>query len=299
MLFTAPTAIRAIKREDPTGEFIKNFDLSKLKYLFLAGERCDATTLQWSMDHLKVPVIDHWWQTESGWPMLANMLGIEKATIKPGSAAFPVCGYNIQVLNEEGKQLGPNEEGYVVAKLPLPPGNMLTLWDDPDKFNSAYLAAFKDYYLSGDAGYVDEEGYVYITGRVDDIINVAGHRLSTSEMEEIVAQHTSVAECAVYGVHSDLKGQVPMAVVVLKAGVSKDHLSIKNEIIQSVRSQIGPVASFRQVEIIERLPKTRSGKILRKLMRKMADHKPYRIPSTIDDPSIINELERILNPVSV
>ncbi len=293
VMFTAPTAIRAIKKEDPNGKLIEQFDMSCLKYQFLAGERCDVATLTWTQEKLKVPVIDHWWQTESGWPMLANMVGIELQPIKPGSANFPVCGYDIQILNEEGKEVEAGVEGYVAVKLPLPPGTLSNLWGNPDRFKSGYLDRFSGYYFSGDGGYKDDDGYVFITGRVDDIINVAGHRLSTAEMEEIVASHRSVAECAVFGVHCELKGQKPLGLIILKSGeVPKDD-SIQNEIIQNVRKEIGAVASFRNVLIVERLPKTRSGKILRKLLRNIADEYQFNIPSTINDVSIIEEIKSI------
>lgn len=293
VMFTAPTAIRAIKKEDPTGHMIKRFDLSCLKYQFLAGERCDVATLNWTEEKLNVPVIDHWWQTESGWPMLANMVGIELQPVKPGSAGLPVCGYDIQILNEEGKVVEDNVEGYVAVKLPLPPGALTNLWGNPERFQSGYLDRFPGYYFSGDGGYKDEDGYVFITGRVDDIINVAGHRLSTAEMEEIVASHHAVAECAVFGVHCELKGQKPLGLVVLKSGESLDNQIIQKEIIQDVREEIGAVASFREVLVVNRLPKTRSGKILRKLLRNIADEAQYNVPSTIDDIKIINEIKTI------
>ncbi|TVZ28305.1 propionyl-CoA synthetase [Gillisia sp. Hel_I_86] len=293
VMFTAPTAIRAIKKEDPNGKFLKQFDMSCLKYQFLAGERCDVATLTWTQEKLKVPVIDHWWQTESGWPMLANMVGVQLQPIKPGSASFPVCGYDIQILNEEGKEVEAGVEGYVTAKLPLPPGTLSNLWGNPKRFKLGYLDHFPGYYFSGDGGYKDEDGYVFITGRVDDIINVAGHRLSTAEMEEIVSSHTSVAECAVFGIHCDLKGQKPLGLIVLKSGEVSKGAIIQNEIIQEVRKEIGAVASFRDVLVVKRLPKTRSGKILRKLLRNIADEYQYNTPSTIDDVSIIEEIKSI------
>jgi len=295
VMFTAPTAIRAIKQEDPKGHFTRKYDLSGLRYLFLAGERCDAATLAWAKAQLKVPVIDHWWQTESGWPMIANMAGFGLQEVKPGSATMPVCGYDIRILDESGNQLAPGSEGYVAVKLPLPPGNMLGLWRDPIKFEETYLSQFAGYYFSGDGGYKDEDGYVFITGRIDDIINVAGHRLSTSEMEEIVAAHPSVAECAVFGVHCDLKGEKPMGLVVLKAGETIHHDVLKHEIVHEVRSKIGPVASFKNVIVVERLPKTRSGKILRKLLRDIIDGKAYRVPSTIEDPSVVQEILGVIH----
>lgn len=293
VMFTAPTAIRAIKKEDPEGDLIKNYDLSCLKYQFLAGERCDVATLHWTEQKLKVPVIDHWWQTESGWPMLANMVGVQLQDVKPGSASLPVCGYDIQILNEEGQEVEAGVEGLVTAKLPLPPGTLLSLWENPQRFKSGYLERFPGYYFSGDGGYKDEDGYVFITGRVDDIINVAGHRLSTAEMEEVVASNTSVAECAVFGVHCEIKGQKPLGLVVLKSGATSDYEAIQAEIIKDVRKEIGAVASFKDVLVVNRLPKTRSGKILRKLLRNIADEQQYNIPSTIDDIAIIDEIKSV------
>ena len=293
VMFTAPTAIRAIKKEDPNGDMLKQFDMSCLKYQFLAGERCDVATLRWTEEKLNVPVIDHWWQTESGWPMLANMVGIVLQEVKPGSATFPVCGYDIQILNEKGQEVKASVEGYVAVKLPLPPGMLSNLWGNPNRFKTGYLDRFPDYYFSGDGGYKDEDGYVFITGRVDDVINVAGHRLSTAEMEEIVASHPSVAECAVFGVHCDLKGQKPLGLIVLKSSENLDNDVIQKEIIKEVRTEIGAVASFRDVLVVNRLPKTRSGKILRKLLRNIADEQQYNIPSTIDDVTIIDEIKLI------
>ncbi len=293
VMFTAPTAIRAIKKEDPEGEFMKKYDLSCLKYQFLAGERCDVTTLQWLEEKLGIPVIDHWWQTESGWPMLANMVGVELQPVKPGSAALPVSGYDIRILDDNGEEKAANSEGYVAVKLPLPPGTLLNLWGNPERFKNGYLKQFDGYYASGDGGYKDEDGYVFITGRVDDIINVAGHRLSTAEMEEVVASHPSVAECAVFGVHCELKGQKPLGLVVLKENNSLDINSLSQEIIQMVRHEIGPVAAFKEVLVVKRLPKTRSGKILRKLLRNISDEETYKIPSTIDDVAIIEEIKEI------
>jgi len=293
-MFTAPTAIRAIKKEDPKGEFIKKYDLSSLRTQFLAGERCDLATLEWYQKHIPIPAIDHWWQTESGWPMIAIMVGVESLPIKPGSTGKPVTGYDIQIFGENGQELAPNEEGYVVIKLPLPPGNMLGLWKDPARFKAGYLTKFPGYYFSGDGGYKDENGYIFITGRVDDVINVAGHRLSTAEMEEIVSSHPSVAECTVVGIQDDLKGQVPMAMVVLISGESMEHFQLEHEIIQLVREKIGAVAALRNVLIVERLPKTRSGKILRKLLRGIIDKEDYQIPSTIDDVTIVDEINNAL-----
>lgn len=293
VMFTAPTAIRAIKKEDPNGKMLKKYDLSCLKYQFLAGERCDVATLKWTEEKLQVPVIDHWWQTESGWPMLANMVGLQLQEIKPGSAGLPVCGYDIKILNEDGKEVPSSREGYVAVKLPLPPGTLKNLWGNTQRFKTGYLERFNGYYFSGDGGYKDEDGYVFITGRVDDIINVAGHRLSTAEMEEVVASHSAVAECAVFGVHCDLKGQKPLGLIVLKSGETSKEANIQKEIIQNVREEIGAVASFKDVFIVNRLPKTRSGKILRKLLRNIADEQQYNIPSTIDDVNIINEIKSV------
>jgi len=290
VMFTAPTAIRAIKKEDPNGEFIKQYDLSSLRTQFLAGERCDVATLEWYREHIPIPAIDHWWQTESGWPMICNMMGVEYLPIKPGSSGKAVSGYNIKILGENGQELAPNEEGYVVIQLPLPPGTLLTIWDDTERFQTGYLNKFSGYYFSGDGGYKDDDGYIFITGRVDDVINVAGHRLSTAEMEEIVASHHSVAECAVIGINDELKGQVPLAMVVTKSGEGIEHYQLQHEVVQLVREQIGAVAALRDVVIVQRLPKTRSGKILRKLLRSIADGENFQIPSTIDDEAIIDEI---------
>ena len=293
VMFTAPTAIRAIKKEDPNGKYIKAYDLSSLKYQFLAGERCDVATLKWLEDQLKIPVIDHWWQTESGWPMLANMVGLGILPVKPGSATLPVAGYAIHILDENGQEVAAGVEGYVAVKLPLPPGNLRNLWKNPVRFQKAYLDRFKNYYFSGDGGYKDEDGYVFITGRVDDVINVAGHRLSTAEMEEIVAGNRAVAECAVFGIHCDLKGQKPLGLIVLKTDKDYNVSLVQKEIVAEVRKLIGAVASFRDVLVVKRLPKTRSGKILRKLLRSIADELEFNIPSTIDDVSIVQEIKEV------
>lgn len=294
VMFTAPTAIRAIKKEDPNGLFIKQYDLSSLRIQFLAGERCDVATLEWYRQHIPVPAIDHWWQTESGWPMIANMMGVEYLPIKPGSAGKAVTGYDIKIFGENGQELGPNEEGYVVIKLPLPPGTLLDLWKDNERFKAGYLNKFPGYYFSGDGGFKDSDDYIFITGRVDDVINVAGHRLSTAEMEEIVASHHSVAECAVIGINDELKGQIPLALVVAKTGEDIEHFQLQHEVVQLVREQIGAVASLRDVVLVQRLPKTRSGKILRKMMRSIADGEQFQIPSTIDDEAIIDEIRTVL-----
>jgi propionyl-CoA synthetase len=298
-MFTAPTAIRAIKKEDPNGDFIKKYDLSSLKTQFLAGERCDVATLEWYNEQIPVPAIDHWWQTESGWPMVSNMIGIEKQFVKPGSVGKAVCGYDIRIFDEKGNELAPNDEGYVVIKLPLPPGTLMDLWKDNARFQSDYLTKFPGFYFSGDGGFKDEDNYIFITGRVDDVINVAGHRLSTSEMEEIVASHSSVAECAVVGINDALKGQVPLALVVTKLGETMEHFQLEQEIVQLVRKQIGAVASLRNVVIVQRLPKTRSGKILRKLMRSIADGDNFQVPSTIDDENIVDEIIEVLTKYEI
>ena len=298
-MFTAPTAIRAIKKEDPNGAFIKQFDLSCLKNQFLAGERCDNATLEWYQEHLPIPVIDHWWQTESGWPMIANSLGMEQMPVKSGSATKAVCGYDIRIFNENGEELNPNEEGLVVVKLPLPPGNLLGIWENQARFKASYFSKFDGFYLSGDGGYKDEDGYIFITGRTDDVINVAGHRLSTAEMEEVVAAHIAVAECAVIGIHDELKGQIPLALIVTKTGQEIEHYQLEQEVIKLVRQQIGAVASLRNVVVVQRLPKTRSGKILRKMMRSIADGEAFTTPSTIDDESIIEEIAATLQKYKI
>lgn len=299
VMFTAPTAIRAIKKEDPDALLMKNFDISGLRYQFLAGERCDAATLQWTQEKLGIPVIDHWWQTESGWPMVANMMGLESFEVKPGSASKPVCGYHLQVLKDDGSLAKPNEEGYVVVKLPLPPGTLPNLWGDTERFKNGYLKMFDGYYFSGDGGYIDQDGYVFITGRVDDIINVAGHRLSTAEMEEVVAMHPAIAECCVVGIEDELKGQVPLAITVLKLGQEMESFQLQSEVVNDVRKAIGPVAGLRTVLVAKRLPKTRSGKILRKIIRALADGAEFTIPSTIDDPMIIDELRELFTDYQV
>lgn len=294
VLFTAPTAFRAIRKEDPESLLKEKYDTSCLKYLFLAGERTDVATYEWAKNLLKVPVIDHWWQTESGWPMLANPAGIELFEIKPGSAGKPVFGYDIRILDEEGNEMNANEEGAVAIKLPLAPGCLPTLWQDNPRFKEAYLTQFPDYYFSGDGGYKDEDGYVFITGRIDDIINVAGHRLSTAEMEEVVASHNAVAECAVVGIANELKGQIPVGFVVLKSGVQLSEEALEKELIQMVRNTIGPVAAFKRATVVQRLPKTRSGKILRKIIRAIADGKSFNPPSTIEDITVLDELKELM-----
>ena len=299
VFFTAPTAIRAIRKEDPNADLMKKFDLSSLKYQFLAGERCDISTLEWLSEQLKRPVIDHWWQTESGYPMLANYAGLELFPVKPGSAGKPVPGFDIQILDENLDTQEPDTEGAVTIRYPLPPGCLPTLWNDTERFKDSYLAAFPGFYFSGDGGYKDTEGYVFITGRIDDVINVAGHRLSTSAMEEIVASHPSVAECAVIGVEDEMKGQVPVGFVVLKGGEDISEKQIEEDLIQMVRQQIGAVAFFRRSVIAKRLPKTRSGKILRKIMRHIADGKAFTAPSTIEDIAVLDELRELMGEKGV
>jgi acyl-coenzyme A synthetase/AMP-(fatty) acid ligase len=294
VFFTAPTAIRAIKKEDPHADLIKNYDISCLKYQFLAGERCDVSTLEWLSEKLQRPVIDHWWQTESGYPMLANFAGIELMPLKPGSAGKPVPGFDIQILDENLEEQAANTEGVVCIKYPLAPGCLPTLWEDTERFKDSYLAPYPGYYFTGDGGYKDEDGYVFITGRIDDVINVAGHRLSTSAMEEIVASHPSVAECAVVGVEDNMKGQVPVGFVILKGGEDIMEGALEEDLVQMVRQQIGAVAFFRRAVIAKRLPKTRSGKILRKIMRHIADGKPFNPPSTIEDITVLDELRELM-----
>jgi propionyl-CoA synthetase len=290
VLFTAPTAIRAIKRDDPNAAYLSKYDLSNFRTLFLAGERCDPDTLHWSMDTLKRPVIDHWWQTETGWPISANCLGIEMFEIRAGSATKPVPGYDVRVLDAGGEEKADGDIGNIVVKLPMPPGCLPTLWNNDTRFVNAYMSMYEGYYLTGDAGYKDTEGYLWIMSRIDDIINVAGHRLSTGAMEEVLSAHPDVAECAVFGIHDNLKGELPMGLLVLKSGVTRPHADIEKEVIKMVRDQIGPVAAFKLATTVERLPKTRSGKILRGTLKKIADGESYRVPATIDDPSILTEI---------
>ena len=294
VLFTAPTAIRAIKKEDPNGTLKTKYDTTCLQQLFLAGERCDVATYQWATDLLQVPVIDHWWQTESGWPMLCNMVGYGLNPIKPGSAGKTVCGFDIRILAPDGSEKAANEEGAVMIKLPMPPGCLPTLWQNDQRFKDAYLSKQAGYYFTGDGGFVDEDGYFYITGRIDDIINVAGHRLSTVEMEEVLASHSAVAECAVAGIADDLRGQVPVGFVVLKQGVTIEAKQLESELIQMVRQTIGPVAYFKRAILVQRLPKTRSGKILRKIIRYIADGTSFSTPSTIEDITVLGEIEEVM-----
>jgi propionyl-CoA synthetase len=296
-MFTAPTAFRAIKRDDPRGELIRRYDLARFRTLFLAGERCDPDTLHWAEDHLKVPVIDHWWQTETGWPIAANCIGLERLPVKPGSPTRAVPGWDVQVLGTDGHQMKPGETGALAIKLPLPPGSLPTLWNNDEGYRKSYLIEFPGYYKTGDAGYIDADGYVYVMARTDDIINTAGHRLSTGGMEEVLSSHPDVAECAVIGVADELKGQVPLGMVVLKAGVTKPGDQIAREIVDLVRERIGPVASFKTATVVKRLPKTRSGKILRGTMQKIADGLEFRMPATIDDPMILEEIAESLRGV--
>ncbi|MFH1114084.1 MAG: propionyl-CoA synthetase [Pseudomonadota bacterium] len=290
-LFTAPTAIRAIKREDPSGQYLKEYDISKFETLFLAGERLDPDTYYWATELLQKPVVDHWWQTETAWAIAGNFRGLEEFPSKAGSATMPMPGYDLRVVDPgSAKELGPNENGVLVVKLPLPPANLPTLWNDDKRFVESYMTPFPGYYLTGDGGYIDEDGYVWVMGRVDDVINVAGHRLSTGGMEEVLAKHPDVAECAVVGAHDDLKGQVPVGFVVLKSGVTKAQEDVISDVVRMVRSEIGPVAAFKQAVVVARLPKTRSGKVLRGTMRKIADGEEYSVPSTIDDPTSLDEI---------
>jgi len=290
VLFTAPTAFRAIKREDPEAEHVGRYDMSSFRTLFLAGERCDPDTLEWARAKLNVPVIDHWWQTETAWAIAANCVGLGEMPVKPGSCSQAVPGYDVRILDEGGEPVGTGVIGSVAVKLPLPPGCLPTLWKNDEGFKDSYLSAFPGYYATADAGFMDEDGYISIMSRTDDIINVAGHRLSTGGMEEVLAGHPDVAECAVVGVADALKGAVPIGLIVLKVGVDRPEEEIVKELIQRVRSQIGPVASFKVAKVVQRLPKTRSGKILRGTMRKIADGLEYKMPPTIDDPAILGEI---------
>ena len=294
ILFTAPTAFRAIKRADPRGEFIGRYDLSAFRTLFLAGERADPATIQWAEERLGVPVIDHWWQTETGWPVCANPIGLAKQPVKYGSAAKPMPGYSVSVVDGEGREVRKREIGNIVIKVPLPPGCLPTLWNNDEGFVSSYLTDFPGFYKTADAGFEDEDGYFWIMTRTDDVINVAGHRLSTGEMEEVLAAHPDVAECAVVGVHDPLKGQVPFGFLVLKSGVTRADVDIVAETVAMVRDRIGPVAAFKEATVVDRLPKTRSGKVLRGTMRLIADGQPYSVPATIDDPAILDEITQAL-----
>jgi propionyl-CoA synthetase len=293
-LFTAPTAFRAIKKEDPNGTYMGKYDLSRFRTLFLAGERCDPDTLHWAEDKLRVPVIDHWWQTETAWPIAANCVGLGMLPVKAGSPTKPVPGYDVHVLGEDNSEMPAGQIGSIALRLPLAPGCLPTLWNNDAGYEKSYLAKHPSHYLTGDAGYRDEDGYVYIMSRVDDIINVAGHRLSTGGMEEVLAAHPDVAECAVVGVADEIKGEVPVGFVVTKAGVARDEGEIVRELVEKVRERIGPVASFKTALVVKRLPKTRSGKILRGTMKKIADGQEYVAPATIDDPVILAEITEAL-----
>ena len=297
VLFTAPTAFRAIKKDDPAGALIKNYDLSNFRALFLAGERCDPDTLHWAEGHLRIPVIDHWWQTETGWAICANCLGIETLKVKAGSPSKPVPGMDVRVVDPQNREVKRGEIGALVIKLPLPPGTLVTLWNADERFVASYLSQFPGYYMTADAGLTDEDGYVYVMSRTDDIINVAGHRLSTGGMEEVLASHKDVAECAVIGVRDELKGQVPVGFLVLKRGVDRDPAEISTEIVQMVRHEIGPVAAFRTALVVTALPKTRSGKILRGTMQKIADGDQFKVPATIEDSTALTEISEVLRRV--
>ncbi len=293
-LFTAPTAIRAIKKEDPDADLMARYDLGSLRTLFLAGERLDPETYRWSTEHLGIPVVDNWWQTETGWPIAANLRGLESMPIKPGSPSVPVPGYDVRVVDGSGVEVPPGQDGAIVIRLPLPPGTLPTLWGDDQRYVDGYLSVFDGCYTTGDGGYIDEDGYVYVMGRTDDVINVAGHRLSTGSMEAVVAAHPQVAECAVIGVHDELKGQVPRAFVVLKAGADPDPAQLEREIVAAVREQIGPVAALKEVVVVPGLPKTRSGKILRRTMRGIADGRPEPVPGTIEDVRVLEAITPLL-----
>ncbi|MDH5380133.1 MAG: acetate--CoA ligase [Cyclobacteriaceae bacterium] len=299
VLFTAPTAIRAIKKDDPEGKKHVIYNNSTLRYLFLAGERCDVATYNWAKEVLEIDIIDHWWQSESGWPMISCSLGYGTVPVKPGSATLPVCGFDIRILDEKGEECAPNVEGAVVIKLPLPPGCLPTLWNNNKRFVDSYLSQYEGYYLAGDGGYKDEDGYIFITGRTDDVINVAGHRLSTADIEEVVASHPDIAECAVVGIEDEFKGHIPVGFVVLKEGVHSTEEELERELIRMVRKTVGPVANFKQASVVKKLPKTRSGKILRKTMRFIADGKDFSMPSTIEDPVVLEDLKIVMRDKSI
>jgi propionyl-CoA synthetase len=296
-LFTAPTAFRAIRQQDPEGSHIGRYDLGRFRALFLAGERCDPETLRWAEEQLGVPVIDHWWQTETGWPITANCLGIERLPVVPGSTARTVPGWDVSVLDGEGEELPRGQIGALAVKLPMPPGSSPTLWNAEERYREVYLSAFPGYYQTADAGYFDVNGYLFVMSRTDDIINVAGHRLSTGAIEEVLAAHPDVAETAVIGVADELKGQLPVGFLVLKAGVERDEAEIASEVVQLVRERIGPIASFKTAVVVARLPKTRSGKIVRGTMRRIADGEDYMTPATIDDPATLDEIEEALRGI--
>jgi propionyl-CoA synthetase len=296
-LLTAPTAFRAIKRDDPNGNLIKQYDMSKFKALFLAGERTDPDTLYWAEKKLGVPVIDHWWQTETGWPIVSNCMGLYTFEVRPGSSTKPVPGWDVRVLDDECNELSRGDTGAISIKLPMPPGFLLTLWNADKRFIDTYLAEYPGYYKTADAGFMDEDGYLSIMSRTDDIINVAGHRLSTGGMEEVLAGHPDVAECAVIGVDNHLKGQLPLGFLILNAGSTKENDEVIAEVVQLVRDKIGPVAAFKSAIVVDRLPKTRSGKILRGTMQKIANNQNYTMPATIDDPTILSEIDTALQVI--
>ena len=297
-IFSAPTAFRAIKKEDPNGDLLKQYDLSSLVTVFMAGERLDPPTYEWAKDIIGRPVVDHWWQTETGWSICANPVGLDTLPAKPGSSTVPIPGYDLHILSDDGKPLQANEKGNIALKLPMPPGFLLGVWGAPQRLHDSYLADFPGYYTSGDGGYRDEDGYVYIMGRTDDVINIAGHRLSTGEMEEVVGDHPLVAECAVVGIHDELKGQMPLALVLLKAGAESTDEVLVKELAAMLRAKIGPIAVMKNAHIVQRLPKTRSGKILRKTIRNIANGEDYIVPSTIDDPASLDEIADLIAPKS-
>ena len=299
VLFTAPTALRAIRREDPEGKLLGDYDLSHFKALFLAGERSDPSTLQWAENLLQVPVIDHWWQTETGWAICANCIGIQQLPVKHGSTARPVPGMDVRVVDDDSREVERGRIGALVVKLPLPPGTFTTLWNARERFTESYLTRFPGYYNTADAGYMGEDGYAHVMSRTDDIINVAGHRLSTGAMEEVLAAHPDVAECAVVGAQDQLKGQLPLGFLVLKAGAEGQPGEIVKSVVRMVRERIGPVAAFKTAVVVARLPKTRSGKILRSTMRKIADGLPHKVPATIEDPVVLNEIAEVLKKVGL
>ncbi|MGC8119177.1 propionyl-CoA synthetase [Marinobacter sp. VGCF2001] len=290
MLFTAPTAFRAVRKEDPEADHLNRYDVSSLKRIFLAGERLDPPTYEWLKEHTGLPILDHWWQTETGWAICCNPVGIEMMTTKPGSATVPSPGFNVQVVDMTGRQVPAGEQGQIAVKLPLPPGCLMTVWGDDQRFRNSYLNLIPGFYSSGDGGFIDDDGYVFIMGRTDDVINVAGHRLSTGEMEEVVASHPAIAECCVVGAHDDMKGQIPLGLVLIKDGATIDQDELEEELVDMVREKIGAIACFRRAIVVDRLPKTRSGKILRRIIRQIADGEEYNVPSTIDDPAILEEI---------
>jgi len=293
-LFTAPTAMRAIKKEDPRGERVSDYDLSRFEQLFLAGERLDPETYEWASELLDVPVVDHWWQTETGWAIASNFMGLERLPIKAGSPTKPVHGYDVQILDEQGEPVEQGGEGEIAIRLPLPPSTLTTLWHDEARFEESYMSAYPGFYATGDGGYFDEDGYLFVMGRTDDVINVAGHRLSTGAMEEVLARHADVAECAVVGAADEMKGQVPIGFVVLKSGVDRDEEELRGELKEMVRDEIGAIASLKELMVVSKLPKTRSGKVLRAIIRQIADGREYEVPSTVEDPGALEEIDETL-----